>query len=225
MTGNWKSVLRLDKNKSGKDFVCGDIHGCFEDLESELKRIHFNTNIDRLFCVGDLIDRGPCSEIASYYMACHWFFSVMGNHENMFFMGNIKNPERLLYQEDHIRNGGKWAYKMASEKRKAMLAAVDKLPLIILVGDVIIAHATLPEVESLEEIEKDPLEYLETVLWQRDTYPPVRIPLIRRVYVGHNIVTEPTQYGKIVNIDTGAFLKYCWGIKGKLTIMEIKEER
>jgi len=45
-------------NKKGRDFVCGDIHGCFDQLEEKLSQVNFDKSTDRLFCVGDLIDRG-----------------------------------------------------------------------------------------------------------------------------------------------------------------------
>jgi len=222
MTGNWKSIKRLPKNPLGRDFVCGDIHGCFEDMEAELKRINFSKKWDRLFCVGDLIDRGPQSELATYYMDyAHWFFPVMGNHENMFLMGQLDFPWHERYIKDHIRNGGEWAYKMDKEKFIALRKAIDDLPLIIQVDDTIIVHAALPAVESLEDIEKNPTIYLETALWHREAYPPILIPGINRVFVGHSIVNEPTQYGKIINIDTGVCRKYRGSKEGKLTIMEM----
>jgi serine/threonine protein phosphatase 1 len=214
---NWKSILRLKKNKNGRDFVCGDIHGCFSYLEERLIEISFNRNNDRLFCVGDLIDRGPESRMAVDYLEMPWFYSVLGNHEEMLIMALCNR----YYRDNHIRNGGKWVYKEALSYKTKLFKAVDKLPLIIQVGDAIIAHAVLPAVHSLEDIETNPHDYLETVLWERERIPPVLIPEISKVYVGHNIVTEPTVYGITTNIDTGAFLKYWDGINGKLTILEI----
>jgi serine/threonine protein phosphatase 1 len=221
MTGNWKAVLRLEKNKIGRDFVCGDIHGCFDDLESGLAEKKFDKEQDRLFCVGDLIDRGPRSELATFYMNRPWFFSVIGNHEQMFLMGNNDFPGRQKYLQGHMMNGGKWAYKMEAGKADAMLEAIDDLPLIIQVGDVIVTHAALPAVENLEKIEKNPDEYLETTLWHRGEYPPVLIPGIEAVYVGHTITPLPHVSGKTTNIDTGAFLKHR-GREGKLTIKKIR---
>jgi hypothetical protein len=129
-------------------------------------------------------------------------------------------PRRKKYLESHMMNGDGWAYKMEPGKSDAMLAAIDNLPLIIQVGDVVIAHAALPAVESLEIIEKNPADYLETVLWHRGKYPPLLIPGIESVYVGHTITPLPYMSGKITNIDTGAFLKY-WGKQGNLTIKKI----
>jgi serine/threonine protein phosphatase 1 len=221
---DWKSVLRLEKNKKGRDFVCGDIHGCFSYLEERLKEIGFCKNGDRLFCVGDLIDRGPESRMAVDYIEMPWFYSVLGNHEDMFIMSFSATDayNSYLYKCEHIENGGGWAYKEKLAYKKRLYQTVDKLPLIIQLGDVIIVHATLPILHSLKDIEIAPRKYIETVLWERENIPPVAIPGISKVFVGHTIVTEPTTYGITTNIDTGAFLRYSnRGIKGKLTIVEV----
>jgi len=224
LTGNWDSVLRFEENKNGRDFVCGDIHGCFDEVEAELKRLEFNKSLDRFFCVGDLIDRGPKSELSIQYMKQDWFFTVLGNHEHMFLLGYMDSPDQYRYIENHIRNGGAWAYELPKEKVIALCDAFDKLPLIIQVGNTLITHAALPAVASLEAIEKDPFEYLDTVLWHREDYPPLIMPGINRVFVGHNIVDKPMRHGKIINLDTGAFLRY-WRRDGNLTIIELKDEK
>ena len=51
-------------NHIGRDFICSDIHGHFTLLEEHLSNIDFDTSKDRLFCLGDLIDRGD--ESASF---------------------------------------------------------------------------------------------------------------------------------------------------------------
>ncbi|MCL2193546.1 MAG: metallophosphoesterase [Treponema sp.] len=226
MSKYWKSVLRLEKNNHGRDFVCGDIHGCFDELEHELKEFGFNKAQDRLFCVGDLIDRGPKSELAIEYIASDWFFSVMGNHEWMFMMANTPGfPKRKDYLDTHVNNGGDWAYEIRSigifpKNTRPILDAIRELPLVIQVGNVLIAHASLPAVESIEQIEEDPESYRKDILWFRGEYRNVDIPGIDRVYVGHSIVREPKPSGKYLNIDTGAFMRYR-GKEGELTVMEI----
>lgn len=44
-------------NILGRDFVVGDIHGEFSKLSKLLSSVEFNENSDRLFSVGDLVDR------------------------------------------------------------------------------------------------------------------------------------------------------------------------
>ena len=46
-------------NPVGVDWVCGDLHGEFEALQPALSGAGFNEAADRLFLLGDTIDRGP----------------------------------------------------------------------------------------------------------------------------------------------------------------------
>jgi hypothetical protein len=54
-------LLALPANTAGRDFVCGDIHGCFDELDAALAKLQFDPAVDRLISVGDLVDRGPRS--------------------------------------------------------------------------------------------------------------------------------------------------------------------
>ena len=45
-------IKHFGPNLSGRDFVCGDIHGCFDLVESFLNKIGFDKTKDRLFSVG-----------------------------------------------------------------------------------------------------------------------------------------------------------------------------
>ena len=50
-------------NETGRDMVVGDIHGNFSQLRRTLNMLHFSPDKgDRLFSVGDLVDRGPESD-------------------------------------------------------------------------------------------------------------------------------------------------------------------
>ena len=76
---------------AGRDFVVGDVHGCFRTLEALLEEVSFQTGRDRLFSVGDLVDRGPHSTDAIEWLVDGRITSAtMGNHENglvAFLMG------------------------------------------------------------------------------------------------------------------------------------------
>lgn len=42
-------------------YAIGDIQGCYKQLRKLLKKVEFSVNTDTLWCVGDLINRGPNS--------------------------------------------------------------------------------------------------------------------------------------------------------------------
>jgi len=71
----------FERNTQGRDFAVGDIHGHFTRLQAALEAVDFAPEVDRLFSVGDVVDRGPESERVLDWLAQPWFFAVQGNHE------------------------------------------------------------------------------------------------------------------------------------------------
>jgi len=64
-------------------WAIGDIQGCFDSFEKLLKEINFNPSIDRLWLVGDLVNRGNKSlEVLEYvYENQNIINIVLGNHD------------------------------------------------------------------------------------------------------------------------------------------------
>lgn len=114
-------------NEQGRDFVVGDVHGHFELLATALDKLDFNTEIDRVFSVGDLIDRGPDSENVLHWLAKPWFHAVRGNHEQMVIDGICGCGDKPR----HIRTGGAWLYELNLAIQDQLLNALQALPLII----------------------------------------------------------------------------------------------
>jgi serine/threonine protein phosphatase 1 len=124
-------VQHLPANTEGRDFVVGDLHGCLEDLLIALKAVDFNEEIDRLFAVGDLIDRGPYSKECAQLIYQTWFYSVRGNHEQMMI-------DCLLHDQDPqmwMINGGLWYYNEDPSAMKSLAYELDHLPIVIVVGE------------------------------------------------------------------------------------------
>jgi bis(5'-nucleosyl)-tetraphosphatase (symmetrical) len=63
-------------------FAVGDLQGCFSQLRSLIAKIGRN-NIEQLWLVGDLVNRGPQSlEVLRWCLANkHWIRVVLGNHD------------------------------------------------------------------------------------------------------------------------------------------------
>jgi len=99
-------IETFEANLKGRDYVCGDVHGAYSRIEQFLEFVGFNFLTDRLFGVGDLVDRGPENEKSLMLLYKPWFKSVKGNHEIMmidsFSAGSFWLPS-------WIRNGGAWA--------------------------------------------------------------------------------------------------------------------
>lgn len=103
-----QKFVKIPANVDGRDFVVGDLHGCYDELMLLLEHVNFNKEQDRLFCVGDLIDRGPKPKECLELLHEKWFYPVLGNHETLLLefihkikIGNLKgiSPEKIpLYK-------------------------------------------------------------------------------------------------------------------------------
>ncbi|WP_163932126.1 symmetrical bis(5'-nucleosyl)-tetraphosphatase [Paraferrimonas sp. SM1919] len=64
-------------------YVVGDIQGCYKELQKLLSKVDFNPSRDELWCVGDLVARGPDSlkTLAFLYQLEGSAKVVLGNHD------------------------------------------------------------------------------------------------------------------------------------------------
>lgn len=142
-------IRKLPANTEGKDYVVGDLHGCYHLLERLLVEVQFDKARDRLFSVGDLVDRGPDSLRCLELLAEPWFFAVMGNHEEMmltFFLSYLETGTLESLQDanniGYILNGGEWVeqYYLPEQKRMAEefnrgLLKIFGMPLVLVIGE------------------------------------------------------------------------------------------
>lgn len=142
-------LQKLANNNAGNDYVIGDLHGCIDLLERLLLEVNFNKNTDRLFSVGDLIDRGPASLACINLLTEPWFYAVQGNHENMmlaYFQENLIAGQLpywdSLEDSDFFYNGGEWVKDYFQADQQCMtaefnhvLALARDLPTVIIVGE------------------------------------------------------------------------------------------
>lgn len=215
-------------NTAGRDFVVGDIHGCFDQLDATLKRHGFDPGRDRCFAVGDLVDRGANSLAVLDYLARPWFHACLGNHEDMLLHCSLANERERFWFE---ANGGEWWLALDAQHRQQIHTAFAKLPLVMEVatlhGRVGIVHADVPSNLSwpafIKLLQQGDLDCRQEALWgRRRAKGRVRhgVPGIERVVCGHT-VTPDRQIHVIENfwlIDTGAFLNE---IDSQLTVLPL----
>lgn len=110
-------VKTFEPNTQGHDFVVGDLHGSLDRLEAIMKHVNFDKTKDRMFSVGDLVDRGPRSIECLRLLREDWFHAVLSNHEQMMleaFQGGYMG-------QFWLQNGGGWgadAFMLSHELKK-----------------------------------------------------------------------------------------------------------
>jgi|GWRWMinimDraft_5_1066013.scaffolds.fasta_scaffold39902_1 serine/threonine protein phosphatase 1 len=217
-------VKHFDLNTLGRDFAVGDIHGCYSELQSALDAVNFNELTDRLFSVGDLVDRGYESERSLEWLAKPWFHAIRGNHEEMFLHFYQKN----MSAEHMVDVGGEWAVSLSDEELSIYANAFERLPVALDVqtknGLIGFVHADCPVDSWKQFITRLPLAFGNELSklkgfsqWSRDRILNnwrTHISDVHQVIVGHNAIDAPAMFGNVHFIDTGA------GLGGYLTVIQ-----
>ncbi|MDR6603144.1 serine/threonine protein phosphatase 1 [Achromobacter deleyi] len=201
--------LKIPRNERGRDFAVGDVHGHFSRLQESLDRLGFDPARDRLFSVGDLVDRGPESEAALEWLAQPWFHAVQGNHED--------------YAIRHVRTGqvdvmnwrgygGGWFLDLPADRQEVFAEAFARLPIAIEVetstGAVGLLHADCPVLfwPRLESALQDRYKRTSAACqWSRERLRQMDrtfITGVRAVVAGHTPVAAPLLLGNVYHIDT-----------------------
>ena len=139
-------VMAHPANLQGRDFIVGDLHGHPDVLRRLMDHEAFDYDTDRLFSVGDLVDRGPNSAGALDLLDQPWFYPVLGNHDAMLLatlnLGHLREMRReeaqrtAAYADLFARNGGwDWfrPYRMDEEPCERWRSALSQVPLVRIV--------------------------------------------------------------------------------------------
>ncbi len=238
-------IKYLPANEQGQDYVCGDLHGHGQLLMKKLDELGFDYGKDRLFCTGDLNDRGPDSFGTLMLAREPWFHFVAGNHE-------VDLP-KFLEQEYHAHPAycdQAWTYDLAPDQleylRYDILPALSAAPKVLRVGsDFWMVHADRCEARGYSNpaillddehlpMAADSVQH-ESFLWSRRLFNQIPNNLEDRgeflvapgqemetgvglTFVGHNIVEKPVLFRSHCFIDTGVYMP-----KGHLTVLKVSE--
>lgn len=208
-----------DANNRGIDYVAGDLHGQYDLLDEGLRSVGFNPAVDRLFLVGDLVDRGPASRQCLDLLTQPWVFAVRGNHEDIFLSLFASGRPDPLEWEFHVKaNGLGWTLSLSAQERQDICRLFAQLPLARQVktkrGIVGVVHAEIPLGMSWQqfqaEIERSDGRTVKTALWGRTRARQSladRVEGVDRLFCGHTIHDQVTRRANVYWIDTGAFLQ------------------
>lgn len=224
-------VRHYPVNRIGRTFVCGDMHGCYNQFRMLLDAVNFDFSKDIMYQTGDMGNRGPHSRRCLELAREPWFRPVKGNHEEEL----IKGANDPMYNWEHlVKHGARWAYDLPRNTLRALMEEIRLLPVAIVVGEG-------PERFNVFHAEFHGSDEKLDALNGR-TWPPVYMQDGRDLYyerispeihgglspsfVGHTIVKKPIMIGSHVYIDTGGYrAEYNPDHPGGLTFFEPATQR
>lgn len=208
-------LLHLSANCAGRDLAVGDIHGHFTRLQLALDAVGFDASCDRLFSVGDLVDRGPECEQALEWLDKPWFFAVQGNHEAL-AIAHVCGG--YLDYSMYRASGGGWFLDLARQDQEVFANRFNQMPLAIELetagGLVALVHADcpFPSWAPLREILVEGGTLLtavqEVCQWSRRRLQqenPQGVEGLRALIVGHTPLRQVAVLGNVYHIDTAGW--------------------
>ena len=227
-------VIQVPANTSGRDWVVGDIHGAFDLLKRGLDVIQFDASKDRLFCLGDMVDRGPKSLEVLRLSREPWFYAERGNHEQACLdlhaehtlANNGMHPLAVNFGATSLGQG--WVRDLKGPEQVEVIHLLEELPVIFNVdtkqGVVGLVHAEVPPKCSWSALEKAVRNMPENLqvcsdaitsrkmpesmaslgLFKQKSFPG-KVEGVSRVYHGHVPLRWPFRHENRYYIDTGAW--------------------
>ena len=176
-----------------RKIAISDIHGCLETFDALLKKINY-TKADKLFLLGDFVDRGPHSKgvidrILDYQQKGHEIVCLKGNHEEMM--------ENALAEKRHFRHWHTYGGKQTMESFGVLnLSEIEEkywnffadLEVIVIDDPYIFVHA------GLNFNNPYPLSDTESMLWIRNWYQHINWDWLKHRIIVHGHTPQPKEY-------------------------------
>ncbi len=243
-------VVRVQPNTLGRDFVVGDLHGHYAPLMQLMAAVNFDRSVDRLFAVGDLVDRGPNSLACINLLEQPWFYSVLGNHEDVCLQAAkllvYKTPDEwnaddlILLNDYKELYEGAWLFELDMTQLLALIPLLSALPVIISVGDAQqqchIVHAELQQVAGRDIMDSDIESWLATPIPEKvhahclsgrelinaakNGAQQTMRPGLSLTYCGHSAVRYKLQHASHRFIDSGGGFPGGW-----FSLLELNTDR
>ena len=126
-------------------YAIGDVQGCSHELEALVDRIGFDPARDRLWFVGDLVNRGPDSAGVLRFVRSlgDAAVTVLGNHDLHLLM--VSDGMEKLHKSDTVQD------VLDAPDREALIGWLRHRPLLHVENDIVLVHAGLLPSWSLEK--------------------------------------------------------------------------
>lgn len=215
-------------------YVISDIHGCLITFKHLLKKIHFSKE-DKLFILGDLIDRGPDSKGVIDYIwelqrEKYQIESIRGNHDQMM----LDSIQSMKWQTRWLANGGWTTFgnfnvHSLSEIPAQYFHYIKDMPYFVEEDGYILVHA------GLNFDTPHPLEDCNAMLWARNWYQKIDYSWLKDRIIIHGHTPIPkgeiaslfTQLStnQYLNIDAGCVFKNRTKGLGVLTCFDMNRKQ
>lgn len=174
-----------------RTIIVGDVHGCPREVDDLLREVDYDSNRDRVYFIGDLINKGPDSRAVFSLYSDLGARSVLGNHEYALFTSSKNSLFERMQKE----------FGSAFDD---FLASVRQWPRILRMPGVILVHGgfvpgILPEAQPLSDLIG--LRHLpegdEQTPWFSE-YSGSEL-----VVFGHWAALQGVETPKVIGLDTG----------------------
>ena len=120
------------------DYIIGDVQGCYDTLQILLKKINFSEDRDRLFFLGDVVNRGNKSleTLRFIYSLKENANMVLGNHDFHLLVC------ALTSQQPNLKDT--FTDILNSPDRHTLIEYLLSRPLILELQDALLVHAGIP---------------------------------------------------------------------------------
>jgi serine/threonine protein phosphatase 1 len=168
-------------------YAIGDIHGGLKTLKTLLTTLNLHKDSDRLFMLGDYVDRGPDSKgvldaIMGLIEAGFDVTVLRGNHDDMMLRA-IKDPSDNVARSWFGDWGESFGIDDPEDVPEKYINFLESLPFIAVEQDYVLVHAGLSYNASDPIIDSNPHQ----MLWQESGTPDRRNVGGRVVVTGHLI--------------------------------------
>lgn len=232
--------MEYSKYVNAKRWVISDIHGCYRSFRTLLEQKVQLTKQDRLFLLGDYIDRGPGSKAVLDYVIWlrqegYQIETLLGNHEDVMircYENEIRETPQLGYydlKDSWLYFGGKDTLKSFGVERLVDLPPhyiqlLKAMPFYKSLPDFVLVHA------GLNMLISDPFSDKLSMLWAKDF--PIDKDKVqnRQIIHGHvprtlsQIEQDIAQEKTAISIDNGC-VYHRKAQMGNLLALELNELR